>query len=256
MPYSRLSTAKIARAAGCHPNTVRLYENWGFLPPVDRSPKGYRLYTQSHLDQMVLARTALNTGWPGRPIRRSAAALVKQAASGDLGGALESAYHHLALVQSERAQAETAAQLLERWAQGAVLDATRHPLRILDAARVLNLSVDMLRNWERNGLLTVPRNPDNGYREYGQPEMARLRVIRMLRGAGYSLMAILRMLTQLDRGESSGLREALDTPRPDEDVYTAADHWLTTLADQEIVARKLIELLEARIAREAREASR
>ena len=47
MPYNALSTTKIARAAGCHPNTVRLYEQWGFLPPVERSPSGYRLYTQA-----------------------------------------------------------------------------------------------------------------------------------------------------------------------------------------------------------------
>jgi hypothetical protein len=32
-------------------------------------------------------------------------------------------------------------------------------------------------------------------------------------------MAILRMLTQLDQGQRDGLRQALDTPHPDEDVY-------------------------------------
>ena len=32
-----------------HPNTVRLYEEWGFLPPVPRAPNGYRLYDQRHL---------------------------------------------------------------------------------------------------------------------------------------------------------------------------------------------------------------
>ena len=36
----------------------------------------------------------------------------------------------------------------------------------------------------------------------------------MLSCADYSLSAILRMLTQLDRGEKTDLRRALDTPRP------------------------------------------
>ena len=36
---------------------------------------------------------------------------------GDLGGALEKAYQHLALVQAERAQSEAAVALLERWAE-------------------------------------------------------------------------------------------------------------------------------------------
>ena len=57
-------------------------------------------------------------------------------------------------------------------------------------------------------------------------------------------MAILRMMLQFDRGETANLRRALDTPRQDEDVYTAADRWLSTLATQEEVARRLVGLLE------------
>ncbi len=247
MPYHRLSTAKIARAVGCHPNTVRLYEQWGLLPPVERSRTGYRLYTTAHLNQMRLARLALNAPWPGRAIRRSVTALVKLAATGDLGAALEDAYRHLALVQAERSQAEAAARLLERWAQGAPTDPTVRPLRIREVAGLLGLTTDILRNWERNGLLSVPRDPGNGYRLYTQTEIARLRVIRMLRNTGYSPMAILRMLVQLDGEGSDDLRASLDTPSPDEDVYSAADRWITTLAGQEELALKLIDLIEERI---------
>jgi hypothetical protein len=46
---------------------------------------------------MRLARTALRGPWPGRNIKRSALALVRRAASGDLGGALEQAYSYLVL---------------------------------------------------------------------------------------------------------------------------------------------------------------
>ncbi len=247
MPYHRLSTAKIARAVGCHPNTVRLYERLGLLQPAPRSRSGYRLYTPAHLAQMRLARTALNSPWAGRAIRRSASELVRVAASGDLGGALERAYRHLALVQAELAQAEAAAQLLERWAQGAPTDATARSLRIGETARLLGLSADVLRNWERNGLLRVPRHPQNGYRQYSQAEIARLRVIRMLRNAGYSTMAILRMLLQLEQGLPGDLRQALDSPRQDEDVYSAADRWLSTLADHQQRAYQMIDLLEERI---------
>ena len=41
--------------------------------------------------------------------------------------------------------------------------------------------------------------------------------------AGYSTMAILRMLIHLDEGGNTNLSDMLDTPHPDEDVYTAAD---------------------------------
>lgn len=247
MPYNRLSTAKIAKAVGCHPNTVRMYEQWGLLPPVPRSRSGYRLYTEDHLDQMRLARMVYGGDWPGREVRHSALKVVRAAAESNLGGALELAYQHLSVVQAEQAQAESAVNLLERWAQGVPADATPHLLHIQDAARLLGLTVDQLRSWERNSLLDVPRDPHNRYRLYGQPEIARLRIIRMLRSAGYSPISILRMLTRLDKGETHALRQALDTPDPQEDVYSAADHWLTTLADQEKRAREMITLVEERI---------
>ncbi len=249
MPYKRLSTAKIAKAVGCHPNTVRLYEQWGLIAPVPRSRSGYRLYTEMHLYQMRLARKALHGAYPGPNIRRSAYKVIHKAAGGDTGGALELAYKHLAVVQAERNYAQTAVQLLERWAGGTPADPLRQPLRISDAARLLGLTADMLRSWERNGLIEVPRNPDNGYRLYGGEEIGRLRVIRMLRQAGYSPNAILRMLLQLDAGETENLAAALDTPRPDEDVYMAADRWLSTLEEQEDRAREMIALLEEMIAR-------
>lgn len=40
-----LRTSDIAKAVGVHPNTVRLYEEWGFLPPIPRNLSGYRLFT-------------------------------------------------------------------------------------------------------------------------------------------------------------------------------------------------------------------
>ncbi len=252
MTQKYLHTSDVAKAAGCHPNTVRLYEAWGFLPPVQRTKSGYRQFTEAHADCMVLARMAFRGPWPGRAIRRSIVALVKQAAAGDLGGALEAAYAHLAVVQAERAHAESAVRLLERWAQGASADATRAPLRIGETAKLLGVSVDVLRNWERNGLLNVPRDPDNGYRYYGAAEISRLRVIRMLIRAGYSIMAILRMLLQLDGGTADDLRQAIDTPAPDEDVYSAADRWLSALAEQEQRAMDIIGHLEMMIGKQNR----
>ena len=55
-----LRTSDIAKAVGVHPNTVRLYEEWGFPPPVPRSSSGYRLSTEAHLDQMRLAQMSLH----------------------------------------------------------------------------------------------------------------------------------------------------------------------------------------------------
>jgi DNA-binding transcriptional MerR regulator len=242
MPRRYLRTTDLARAVGVHANTVRLYEEWGFLPPVTRSKSGYRQFTEFHLDQMRLARTALCWPYPGGkdPVLK----LVFKAAANDLGGALEYAYIYLAQVRAERVQAEAAVEFLERWARGNSTDSNIKPMTIGQVTKLLGVTADMLRNWERNNLLTVPRDPQSGYRQYGAPEIGRARVIRMLRQVGYSMMAILRMMIQFDQGETHNLRQTLDTPRPDEDVYMASDRWLSALAEQEQRALDIIAQLE------------
>ena len=113
---------------------------------------------------MRLARTALNTAWPGKAIRKAAFELIHPATRGDLVGALEGIYHYLVLVQTEHNQAEIAAKLVSRWVQGFLTDTAAQGLHIGDAALHLNFTSDQLRNWERNGLLDVPKDPHNNYR--------------------------------------------------------------------------------------------
>ncbi|HEY1015769.1 MAG TPA: MerR family transcriptional regulator [Herpetosiphonaceae bacterium] len=233
-------TSDLARELGVHVNTIRLYEAQELLAPVPRGANGYRQYGQVHLEQARLAWMAVS--WPFLADKPSQVELVKHAARGDLGMAMELAYAHLAYVRTERTLAEAAAEFLERWAAGHLVDRPRQGMRIGDAARHLHVSVDMLRNWERNGLIEVPRDPASGYRLYGTAEFGRLRVIRSLVKAGYSLMAILRMLLQFDAGERTNLRAALDTLRPDEEpnVYALTDRWLSALLEQEERAQAII----------------
>lgn len=251
MPYNRLSTTRIARLAGCHPNTVRFYEQQGFLPPIRRNPRNqYRLYTRAHIDHMQLAVTAFKSPFPGRTLRRSLTNLVRHAAGGNLGGTLEIAFRHLALVQAETSQAESAVAFLENWAGGMPVDAASRPLHTGQAAQFLGVTIDALRTWERNGLVSIPRDPHNGYRLYGTQEIGRLRVVRMLRTAGYSITAILRMFTRLDKGETTDLRTTLDTPDADADIFYATDTWLTTLAEEQQRANTLISMLQAMIGKQ------
>lgn len=234
----RLKTSDLARDLGVHVNTIRLYETWGLLPDIPRGANGYRLYTQMHLEQARLAHLAVR--WPYLGDKALLVDLVKSAARGDLGMALELAYRYLAHVRVERTFAESAIEFLERWAAGHLIDTPRQRMHIGQAAQHLNVSVDMLRNWERSGLITVPRDPHSGYRLYGTTELGRLRVIRALVQAGYSLMAILRMLQQRDAGNTDDLRGALDLSPDDEEITTIADRWLSTLIELEGRAQAII----------------
>lgn len=246
----QLRTSDLANAVGVHPTTVRRYAERGFLPPVARSPSGYRRFTPCHLDCLRVAYQIYYSQYPSAPLRRMGLRIIQATASGDLAGALELAHGYRAFVQAERTQADLAAAVLERWAAGTPADAPSPLLQIGQVARLLDVTIDVLRNWDRNGLIDVPRDSSNGYRRYGVRELRRLRVIRLLSRAGYSLSAILRMLIQFDRGATTDLRHALDTPRPDEDIVTARDRWISTLTDQERRAQTTIALLEEMIRRQ------
>jgi DNA-binding transcriptional MerR regulator len=271
-------TSDMAKVGGVHVNTVRLYEDLGYLPPVPRNPaNNYRQFTDRHLDQMRVIRLALRISWLGGTIGQMCVEVIRLAALDDLPGALDRARDLATRVQAERDQAEAAAAALEAWAQNIPHPPTPSPslergrqahkpnsrrdgacsarpykthtekgvFTIGQAADLLDVSVDMLRNWERNGLISgIPRDPRNNYRRYGPAQIARLRVIRALRRARYSTMSILRMLRHLDAGHTDGLREKLDTPHPDDDVYTATDYWLTTVTALVQAARDLVAQIE------------
>ena len=246
-------TSELARLVGIHHNTVRLYADWGLIPPVERSPNGYRLFTQRHLDCLRLARTVYSAPYPGRGFRAVGNEIIKQAVADDWQGALEKAHEHLALVKAELGQADTAANILEHWAQNMADDSPDEtPLAIGEVSKLLGISIDVIRNAERNGLITVPRNSYNNYRLFRKKETERLRIIRMLTKAGYSHMAILRMFLELDAGRTRDLKQVLDTPLEDEDIFSAADRWLTTLDEQEKCALNVIALIEQIIAASAR----
>ncbi len=240
MASRHLRTSDIAQAVGVHPNTIRLYETRGYLPEVPRGKNGYRQYTARHLEQARLAILALQ--WPYLAADKALLVnLVTSAAGDDLGMAMELAYQYLAHVRVERTYAESAIEFLERWAAGHVMDPSRQTMYITQAAQHLNVTVDMLRNWERNGLIDVPRDPSNGYRLYGSAEFGRLRVIRVLVQSGYSLMAILRMLRQFDAGRTDNLRDALNVPQhEDEYLDVIADRWLASLLKLEQRAQATI----------------
>jgi DNA-binding transcriptional MerR regulator len=235
-------TSEIAAAAGVHPNTVRLYENLGLLQPVRRGNNNYRLYTLAHKEQMCLARLALKSACVEGNLRKLAISIIKTAAKGTLRLALEEACDYLTHIKNEQSNAAEALAILRKWMNKKYEpDATDIFLGRGDTSMLLGVSIDVLRNWERNGLLNVPRNSKNGYRVYGQKEVDRAKVIRTLRKANYSMMAILRMLKSVDtNSRENEILKIVSTPQPDEDMVYATDHWILTLSETEKNAKELI----------------
>ena len=116
-------------------------------------------------------------------------------------------------------------------------------LKRKEVSRYLDISVDALRNWEMNGLMTIKRK-ENGYRIYTDADIRQLKIIRVLRCANYSLEAIRRMMQQLSEDPKSDIREILDTPREDDDIITACDRLLLSLSKAKTNAEKIMMILK------------
>lgn len=220
-------TAEIAKLIGIHPNTVRLYEQLGLIPKPERLDNGYRVFTEQHVDQFRLARTAFEIEVLQNGLRKKIIQVVKTSAAGDFDKALTLTEDYQRQLGKERQNALEAIEITAQlWNGQAPQPSIR--LRRNEASEALGISMDSLRNWEMNGLLQVKRK-ENGYRVYTDGDLRRLKIIRSLRCGGYSLEAILRMLTALSADPHTDVQQALNTPNPGEDVIAVCDRLISSL---------------------------
>jgi DNA-binding transcriptional MerR regulator len=242
------TTSEVARVIGIHPNTVRLYEEYQLIPKPERRSNGYRIFTDLHIEQLELARILLSIEILQNGLRKMTIEIIKTAATGDFDAALQQTDIYLARVQTERRNAEealnTVHQILEGRAGEDNESELTKPLRRKEAADYLNVTIDTLRNWELNGLMRIKRL-QNGYRIYTQDDLEKLKIIRTLRFANYSLAAILRMMRALSHDPQVNIRKVINTPREDDDIISACDHLLFSLDDAEKKAIAVSEKLRS-----------
>lgn len=223
-------TNEIAQIIGIHVNTVRLYEKWELIPKPERRKNGYRVFTDLHIEQFKLARAALKIEIIQNGLRKQAINIIKASAAGDYDKAEELTKLYRNQIKAEIENAEEAIRITWKILSGRdkIGLETDTSYTRKEAAEYLNVTIDTLRNWELNGLFTAKRHK-NGYRIYTREDLQRLKIIRSLRCANYSLAAILRMLHALSDDSTANIREVINTPEIDDDIITACDKLLTSL---------------------------
>lgn len=235
-------TSEIASMIGIHPNTVRLYEESGLIPKPERQANGYRIFTDLHIAQLRLARLAFQIEVLQNGLRKKIVQMVKVSALGDYDTALLLTNEYLDQIRKERFNAEEAIEMVNQIISGESSENTLS-LKRKEVSEQLNITMDALRNWEMNGLLTVKRR-ENGYRVYTGEDIRRLKIIRSLRCANYSLEAILRMLSHLSKDPRADIKSILDTPKSDDDIIAVCDNLISSLADAEENAIDMIRMLK------------
>lgn len=235
-------TSEIAKIIGIHPNTVRLYEKLKLIPKTQRLSNGYRIFTEFHLEQCRLVRIAFQVEVVQNGLRKKMVEMIKVAATGDFDYAILLINDYINQIKKERSKADEAIEVVNQILSGMLKEHTQY-LKRKEVSEALDISMDSLRNWEMNGLLSVKRK-DNGYRVYTDEDIQRLKVIRSLRCANYSLEAILRLLQQISKNPSTDIRTALNTPKQSDDIISVCDRLSVSLSAAEENAYKILNMLQ------------
>ncbi|MGN0498268.1 MAG: MerR family transcriptional regulator [Acutalibacteraceae bacterium] len=235
-------TSEVAEMIGIHPNTVRLYEKLELIPKPERLSNGYRVFTDFHTEQCRLVRIAFQVEVLQNGLRKKITQMIKASAAGDFDTAILLINEYLKQIKQERINAEEATTIVKQLLSGCEQSHTQN-LKRKEVSDLLNISMDTLRNWEMNGLLTVKRK-ENGYRVYTDDDIRRLKVIRSLRCANYSLEAILRLLQQLSQNPDTDIQATLNTPKQSDDIISVCDRLIVSLSEAEKNAYKIRAMLK------------
>lgn len=230
------STSEIAGIIGIHPNTVMLYEKWGYIAPVERKENGYRVYTETHLEQIKLVRMSLRSELIKSYMKFEVQNIIRSAAQGDLRKALELSREYLTHIQNERDNELKVMKIIQKILKSNLQEEKNISLNRNGAAKLLGVSINVIVYWERNGLLDIPRSK-NGYRVYGVDEIKLLRVIKALRQENYSTQCIGRMLKMLKtKVKGNNMFLSKETEEPD-------DWMLSSLSEAESDVKELIDYI-------------
>ena len=238
---NKYSTSQVARIIGVHPNTVRLYEDLGLISKPLRKPNGYRVFSDIHIDEFRLARIAFHIEVLQSGLRKRMIEVVKLSAKGDYQKAIDSAYAYIRTTEIEISNANEAAEITNALLQNAIqVDELKMKRR--DVLELLGLTVDTVRSWEMNGLVRI-KHKENGYRVCDFEDINKLKIIRTLRCANYSLSSILRMMNAISLDEKIDTKRILNMPNEKEDIISVCDRLIVSLSAAKENAETIIAML-------------
>jgi DNA-binding transcriptional MerR regulator len=205
-----LRPSDLAREHGISAQAVRNYERDGFVPPAERTPSGYRIYTEVHaaaLRAFLALVPAFGHAVGGR--------IMNAVNDGDLDDALLviDRGHDQVLRDRETLAAVRSAVNHLLAEPGPVPDrsAVPGPRTIGELAHRLDVTPATLRNWEGAGILAPARDPATGYRVFQAGDVRDAELAHLLRRGGYPLEHIATVVRQVrTAGGTEPLAEALD----------------------------------------------
>ncbi|NKX85819.1 MerR family transcriptional regulator [Nocardia coubleae] len=198
-----LRPTDLAREHGISTQAVRNYEEDGCLPPADRTPTGYRVYTGLHVAALRTYLTLIPA------FGHSVASRVMRALhDDDLDAALTEIDRAHARLLEDRETLTAIRRAVDHLANESSSSTTNPETAytIGELAAHLRLTPATLRAWETAGILSPARDSATGYRLYTSADRRDAHLTTILRRGGYRLEHIAAVIAQI---RAAGSTEAL-----------------------------------------------
>ncbi|MET9603625.1 TioE family transcriptional regulator [Streptomyces sp. NPDC006512] len=210
--------ADLAREHGISTQAVRNYERDGYLPPADRTPSGYRVYTAVHA-AALRAFLSLVPAY-GRAAAGQIMKALHDGAPDEALTVIDRGHERLLRDRETLDAVERALDHLTAAGPGTAPEPRTGPAgpagpgtrTIGDLAHRLGVTPATLRTWERLGILTPARDPATGYRVYRAGDVRDAELAHLLRRGGHPLDHISTVVRQV---RTAGGTEALSAALTD-----------------------------------------
>ncbi|MGG1658580.1 MerR family DNA-binding transcriptional regulator [Brevibacillus sp. NRS-1366] len=203
-----LRPSDIAQQLGISTSSLRNYEARGIVPPADRAPNGYRVYTHEHVAYFECI-VAMSPGF-GMEITSAVLSMLQQR---ELGAVLWLINDAQAATHEDKLVLDKADNLLEQMAadQGGKVSW----MSIGELSAAVNIPASTLRYWEHEELICSMRNEKNNYRLYDKFQEVKIWLLKSTQKAVYSeeTVRLKQAIGNVSPGDWQALRSLIESAR-------------------------------------------
>ncbi|MEU8300881.1 TioE family transcriptional regulator [Micromonospora sp. NPDC048909] len=189
----------LAREHGISTQAVRNYERDGVIPAAERTPSGYRTYTDLHA-VALRAYLALVPAYG----YAAAAEIMRAATRGDLDAALHAVDLGHAQLLRDRETLDAVEATVGVLTTAPAGESSGRPLTVGALAHRLGVTPATLRKWERAGILAPARDRASRQRLYDPDDVRDAELAHLLRRGGYLLDHIATVMREVRAADGPG----------------------------------------------------
>lgn len=193
----------IAKKLDVGTSAMRHYEEWGIVPPAKRKPNGYRVYTEVH-EAYFLCLRAMYHGFGMATVKK----IMPMIQQHKFTEALWEVNKVQAELYERKTQAMKALEILKPDHLENFLEKRKKQwYTIGEVEKEIKVPASTLRHWEKEGLITPHRDPENGYRMYNRDHIRRLLIIRTVQPSVFFLDTVREILGKMEQHSISEIRK-------------------------------------------------